>query len=73
MSILNKVMLILALLAVSVSSQAAPLAPVADSTAFLAAIDLADASKIVLSVGAGLAAFAALVLAVRKGLRMLGF
>lgn len=53
--------------------QAAGLTPVADSTAFLLAIDLADASKIVLGIGAGLAVFAALKLAVGKGLRMMGF
>lgn len=67
---------LLAALAASLAAtgaQAAGLTPVADSTAFLLAIDLADATKIVLSVGAGLAVFAVLALAVRKGLRMLGF
>jgi hypothetical protein len=54
-------------------AQAAGLTPVADSTAFLGAIDLSDASKIVLSVGAGLAVFSALKLAINKGLRMMGF
>lgn len=52
---------------------AAGLSPVADTTALLAAIDLSDATTIVLAVGAGLASFAALMMAVRKGLRMLGF
>lgn len=58
--------------AVAPMVHAAPLTAAASPADFLAAIDLADANTIVLSVGAGLAAFGALYLAVRKGLRFLG-
>lgn len=63
----------IALFGSAAAAQAAGLTVVADTIAFLGAIDLDDTRTILLSVGAGLAVLAALSLAIRKGLRMIGF
>lgn len=55
------------------SAQAAGLTEAADIAAFLGAIDLSQARTVILSVAAGIAVVAALTMAVKRGLRFLGW